>query len=141
MANPGKPIHKLSRNFRFPGRDTDRFLENSSIFGCVFQKSVCVAPRNSSNYYFSTICSVLDEFSINWSNSYPGNLPIRVNKTDTYPFDQHFCKISVSNCFWMVKIETMSSKPHRQVTQVCLIVGGDVEVEPFCHFLVPKITC
>ena len=40
----------------------------------------------------------------------------------------------------MVKIETMSSKPHRQVTQVCLIVGGDGAVELFCHYLVPKNT-
>ena len=31
------------------------------------------------NNYFSTICSVLDEFSLNRSSSYPGNLPIRVN--------------------------------------------------------------
>ena len=62
------------------------------------------------------------------------------SNTKTYPFDQHFCKIYVSNCFWMVKSQTRSSKPHRQATQVCPIVGGDVAVEPFCQYLVPKIT-
>ena len=31
---------------QFPGHELDRFLEISSIFGWVFQKSVCVMPQN-----------------------------------------------------------------------------------------------
>ena len=34
LPNHGKPIQKFSRNFSFPGRDIDRFLENSSIIFC-----------------------------------------------------------------------------------------------------------
>jgi len=35
--NPGKLIQKFSRNFSFPGRDTDGFLENSSSIFSIFQ--------------------------------------------------------------------------------------------------------
>ena len=50
MANPGKLIQIFSQNLSFPCGDSDRFLENSSIFskgpGWVFQKSNWLMPGN-----------------------------------------------------------------------------------------------
>ena len=41
LENSSKTEQKSENNFRsIPGRDTDRFLENSSKYGRVFQKSV-----------------------------------------------------------------------------------------------------
>ena len=37
LSNPGKLIQEFSRNFSFPGRDTNRFLENSSSIFSKFQ--------------------------------------------------------------------------------------------------------
>ena len=66
LANPGKLIQKLFRNFGFPGCDTDGFLENSSIFGWVFQESVCVKSGflriSFFDYsdYFALLCSTIN---------------------------------------------------------------------------------
>ena len=90
----------ISRKFigsKISGYELDRFLENSSIFGWVFQISVCGTPRNSLNIIFRRnalfsmsfpeidLCHAqkflnwrLDGFSRNRSSSYPGNLAIRV---------------------------------------------------------------
>ena len=72
----GKRIPNSSK-FQFPGHELARFLENSSIFGWVFQKSVYVTPQN----HLSTKFSILDEFSINRSSSFPENLSTRVKST------------------------------------------------------------
>ena len=50
--NPYRPIlENSSKNFLeisvFLGNESDRFLENPSIFGWAFQKSVCFKTRNS----------------------------------------------------------------------------------------------
>ena len=47
--------------------NSPKFMSNYSVFVTHFFE-----------YYFSTKCSNLDEFSGNRSVSYPGNLPIRV---------------------------------------------------------------
>ena len=56
MANPGKLIQKFSRNFSFPGRDTDRFLKNSSSIFSKFQ-----FPGHEMDWF-------LENSSINFAN-------------------------------------------------------------------------
>ena len=84
--------------WKISGHKLVRLLENSSIFWWVFQKSICVTPRNSSKIIFRPNSLFwmsfreigpkhapklynwrLDEFSRNQSGSCPGNLPIGVN--------------------------------------------------------------
>ena len=132
LANPGKLIQKFFRNFSVPGRDTDRFQENSSIiflwvsfckisehglqrFGWFFQKSVCV--MEFFEYRFSTECSILDEFSTNRSSSCPGNLPIRVKgpwrRGRCRPTEPWFTPINPHSCLHSCKIQHWPRKVER----------------------------
>ena len=94
-------LENSSRNFSFPGRDTDRFLENAPrIFRNFnfrgmnwtdfwktrpylgeFSRNRSMSRPKFFEYHSSTECSILDEFSRNRSSSCLENLPIRVKST------------------------------------------------------------
>ena len=100
LANHGKLIKKFSRNFSFPGRGTDRFLENSSSIFSQFQFpgyeldqflenaskiEHLVALRGVKQTDLWKIHPNMDEFYRNRSVSRPEKLKFRENFWMSFP--------------------------------------------------------